>query len=241
MLIWKYKSFGGWQTQLYKRNLSSIGSVYIETEPYGVVRMKFLIQGNNIAVTDAIHDYVEQKLEKAVKHYQNLATKVDVHLSVARNARIPDKHKAEVTVYANGAVIRAQEGSENLYASIDLVADKISSQLRKYKERQVDQKTHGTAKTSEVVQDKPIEENLIGDRVPELPPEVVRMKYFAMPPMSIEEALDQLHVIDHDFYMFYNRDTEQINVIYQRNHGGYGVIQPRTANGNGATWLLTPN
>jgi putative sigma-54 modulation protein len=154
-----------------------------------------------------------------------------VHLSVARNARIADKHKAEVTVYANGAVIRAQEGSENLYASIDLVADKIAGQLRKYKERQVDKKTHAQVKIPTSVQDKPIEESLIGDREAELPPDVLRMKYFAMPPMSIEEALAQLQVIDHDFYMFRNRDTQEINVIYQRNHGGYGVIQPLNGNG----------
>jgi putative sigma-54 modulation protein len=195
--------------------------------------MKLLIQGNNITVTDAIHDYVQQKLEKAVKHFQTMTTKVDVHLSVARNARIQDKHKAEVTVYANGTVIRAQEGSENLYASIDLVSDKIARQLRKYKERKLDQKTHAVVKTTEVVEGETVTEDLIGDRAPELPSEVVRMKYFAMPPMSIEEALEQLQLVDHDFYMFRNRDTDEINVIYIRNHGGYGVIQPRDVNTNG--------
>jgi putative sigma-54 modulation protein len=195
--------------------------------------MKLLIQGNNITVTEAIHDYVEQKLEKAVKHFQGITSKVDVHLSVARNPRIADKHKAEVTVYANGAVIRAQEGSENLYASIDLVADKISRQLRKYKERLLDKKTQVTAKVGEVLEEKPITTTLIGDRAPELPQEVVRMKYFAMPPMSVDEALEQLQLVDHDFYMFRNRDTNEINVIYIRNHGGYGVIQPHNANGNG--------
>ncbi|MEB3193438.1 MAG: ribosome-associated translation inhibitor RaiA [Snowella sp.] len=188
--------------------------------------MKLLIQGNNITVTDAIHDYVEEKLEKAVKHFQGITTKVDVHLSVARNARITDKHKAEVTVYANGAVIRAQEGSENLYASIDLVSDKISRQLRKYKERLVD-KSQSHIKTSEIVEDKPVSPDLIGDRTPELPSEVVRMKYFSMPPMTIDEALNQLQLVDHDFYMFRNQETDEINVIYMRNHGGYGVIQPR--------------
>ena len=108
--------------------------------------MKLLIQGNNIEVTDSIHDYVEEKLEKAVKHFQNLASKVDVHLSVARNARISNKHKAEVTVYANGTIIRAQEDSESLYASIDLVSDKITRQLRKYKERNLDKKIHPVEK-----------------------------------------------------------------------------------------------
>lgn len=199
--------------------------------------MKLLIQGNNITVTDAIHDYVEQKLEKAVRHFQNMTTKVDVHLSVARNARINNKHKAEVTVYANGTIIRAQEGSENLYASIDMVSDKIARQLRKYKEKHLYKKTHAQVKTSDLVEEAPVGEDLVGDRAPELPEEVVRVKYFAMPPMSVEEALEQLQLVDHDFYMFRNKDTNEINVIYIRNHGGYGVIQPRLGNdernGNG--------
>ncbi|WP_017305403.1 ribosome hibernation-promoting factor, HPF/YfiA family [Spirulina subsalsa] len=195
--------------------------------------MKLLIQGNNIAVTEAIHNYVKEKLEKAVRHFQNITTKVDVHLSVARNPRISNSHKAEVTVYANGTVIRAQESSEDLYASIDLVADKIARQLRKYKEKHLFKKVHAQVKTGEVIEEKPVDENLIGDRQPELPPEVVRMKYFAMPPMSVEDALDQLQIIDHDFYVFRNSDSDEINVIYIRNHGGYGLIVPRNGNGNG--------
>ena len=193
--------------------------------------MKLLIQGNNIDVTESINDYVKQKLEKAVKHYQTFTTKVDVHLSVAKNARITDKHKAEVTVYANGTVIRAQEGSENLYASIDLVSDKISRQLRKYKEKVSNHKPQSSAKLPE----KEVSEDLIGDRQAELPPEVIRMKYFAMPSMSIEEAKHQLELVDHDFYMFRNQETEEINVIYMRNHGGFGIIQPREANENDHT------
>ena len=197
--------------------------------------MKLLIQGNNIDVTESINDYVKQKLEKALKHYQTFTTKVDVHLSVAKNARINDKHKAEVTVYANGTVIRAQEGSENLYASIDLVSDKIARQLRKYKEKVSNHKPQSSAKLPEVLPEKEVSEDLIGDRQAELPPEVIRMKYFAMPSMSIEEAKHQLELVDHDFYMFRNQETEEINVIYMRNHGGFGVIQPREANENDNT------
>ena len=190
--------------------------------------MKLLIQGNNIAVTESIHDYVEQKLEKAVKHFQNITSKVDVHLSVARNSRIERKHKAEVTVFANGTVIRAQEGSDNLYASIDMVADKIARQLRKYKEKHLAKKTHAHIRQEEIIEDGVVEtEELGSDRAPELPAEVVRSKYFAMPPMTTQEALEQLQLVDHDFYMFQNSDTGEINVIYSRNHGGYGVIQPR--------------
>lgn len=205
--------------------------------------MKLVIQGKNIEVTDAIREYVHQKIEKAVNHFQNLTTEVDVHLSVARNPRINPKQAAEVTIYANGSVIRAEESSENLYASIDLVADKIARQLRKYKEKRQDKKTNAQSKTSFETAEQPVVSDLIGDRSPELPTEVVRTKYFAMPPMTIEEALEQLQLVGHDFYMFCNAETGEINVIYERNHGGYGVIQPRNGNGhaNGKNGKATHN
>lgn len=192
--------------------------------------MKLVIHGKNIEITDAIREYVHQKLEKATSHYLNVTNEIDIHLSVARNPRINEKQIAEVTVYANGTVIRAEEGSESLYASIDLVADKIARKLRKYKEKRLDKKTH--TKTVEVVEQEPVSQDLIGDRTAELPGEVVRTKYFAMPPMTLDEALEQLQLVDHDFYMFRNVKTNEINVIYERNHGGYGVIQPRNGNGH---------
>ena len=192
--------------------------------------MKLVIQGKNIEITDSIREYVNQKIEKAITHFQSMITEVDVHLSVARNPRINSKQVAEVTIYVNGAVVRAEEGSENLYASIDLVADKISRQLRKYKEKRYD-KHHAPLKTAEVLSDQPVMTELPTDRTPELVDRVVRTKYFAMPPMTVQEALDHLELIDHDFYVFCNAETGEINVVYERNHGGFGVIQPRRANG----------
>ena len=192
--------------------------------------MKLVIQGKNIEITDAIREYVHQKIEKAVNHFQNLTTEVDVHLSVARNPRINPKQTAEVTIYANGAVVRAEESSENLYASIDLVSDKIARQLRKYKEKR-QAKAH-TPKAAEILNEQPIVSSLLSTRTAELPSSVVRTKYFAMPPMTVQEALEQLELVDHDFYMFRNVETGEINVIYERNHGGFGVIQPRNGNGH---------
>ncbi len=193
--------------------------------------MKLVIHGKNIEITDAIREYVHQKIEKAVSHFQNITNQVDVHLSVARNPRISTKQAAEVTIYANGSVIRAEESSESLYASIDLVADKIARQLRKYKEKRQDHKTQPIS-TNEVVAPETVAADLIGDRIAELPEEVVRTKYFSMPPMTLAEAQEQLQLVGHDFYMFHNAESGEINVIYERNHGGYGVIQPRN-NGNG--------
>lgn len=199
--------------------------------------MKLVIQGKNIDITDGIRSYVNQKIEKAVSHFQTWTTEVDVHLSVAKNPRINPKQTAEVTIYANGTVIRAEESSENLYASIDLVANKIARQLRKYKERRFDKKGSQPVKEGLLNgnRDPGLVEDLVGDRQPELPKNVVRSKYFAMHPMTVEDALDQLELVDHDFYVFCNSETGQINVLYERNHGGYGVIQPRQPNGSGQT------
>jgi putative sigma-54 modulation protein len=193
--------------------------------------MKLVIQGKNIDITDAIHEYVHQKIEKAVSHFQNFTTEVDVHLSVARNPRINPKQTAEVTIYMSGAVVRAEESSENLYASIDLVANKIARQLRKYKEK-TQGKQRTSVKASEVLPERNVSTILPEDRSVELPSQVVRSKYFAMPPMTVEDALEQLQLIDHDFYMFRNADTNEINVIYERNHGGFGLLQPRNNNGH---------
>jgi len=195
--------------------------------------MKLVIQGKNIEVTEAIREYVEQKIDKAVSHFQALTTEVDVHLSVARNPRIASSQAAEVTVYANGSVIRAEEKSENLYASIDLVADKIARKLRKFKERKSDRTA---AKTSVAVVEQPPIAIPNSNRVVELPTQVVRNKYFAMPAMNVDEALEHLELIDHDFYVFRNAATGEINVVYERNHGGYGVIQPHDVKKH---WVIT--
>jgi putative sigma-54 modulation protein len=195
--------------------------------------MKLVIQGKNIEITDAIRNYVSQKIEKSISHYKNLINEVDVNLSVARNPRISPNQSAEVTIYVSRSVVRAEESSDSLYASIDLVTDKISRQLRRYKEkrRNLD---HVSVRATEVESELPVATTditeVLTQKAPQLPTEVVRTKYFAMPPMTVEEALEQLELVDHDFYMFCNAETGQINVIYERNHGGYGIIQPRPAN-----------
>jgi len=193
--------------------------------------MKLLIHGRNLEVTPAIRDYTEEKLTRAISHFDGMVKEADVHLSVARNPRVPQQ-TAEVTVFANGTVIRAQERSENLYASIDLVASKLSRQLNRFKER-VHERSHGpvhrSARDEEAgaVALPPPGSTLTEGLQPEVPQRGVRRKYFAMPPMGLEEALHQLELIDHDFYVFREAETGQIQVVYHRNHGGFGVIQSR--------------
>ena len=195
--------------------------------------MKLLIHGRNLEITPALRTYTQTKLERAVHHFGDVVREADVHLSVARNPRVPQQ-TAELTVFANGTVIRAQERSENLYASIDLAAGKLCRQLRRWKDRHSDHHhSHGhrasvTPGTEDVSAESQVDESLLEGREAELPNPGVRRKYFAMPPMSLDEARRQLDLIDHDFYLFRERDSDELQVIYRRNHGGYGVIQART-------------
>ena len=194
--------------------------------------MKLLIHGRNLEITPALRDYTQSKLERATSHFGDAVREADVHLSVARNPRVPQQ-TAEVTVFANGTVIRAQERSENLYASIDLAAGKLARQLRRWKERHSDHHhSHGhsashTPSTDVVNDESPVEASLLQGREAELPNPGIRRKYFSMPPMGLDEARRQLDLIDHDFYLFREKESNQLQVIYRRNHGGYGVIQAR--------------
>ncbi len=192
--------------------------------------MKLLIHGRNLELTSALREYTQSKIERAIHHYQDMVKEADVHLSVARNPRVPQQ-TAEVTVFASGTVIRAQERSENLYASIDLVASKLCRQLRRYKERHSSHHTSNhKLRTDENDSVEVTNENnlpLTERKEVHLPNPGVRRKYFSMPPMKVEEAMHQLDLIDHDFYLFKDSETGDLQVIYKRNHGGYGVIQAR--------------
>ncbi len=194
--------------------------------------MKLLIHGRNLEITPALREYTQSKLERAIQHFEEMVKEADVHLSVAKNPRVP-LQTAEITVFANGTVIRAQERSENLYASIDLVASKLCRQLRRYKDRQTDHHhSHGhsasvTPTTKEVINESSIDGSLLDGKEAQLPNPGIRRKYFSMKPMSIDEARHQLDLIDHDFYLFKDKETMELQVIYKRNHGGYGVIQAK--------------
>ena len=194
--------------------------------------MKLLIHGRNLELTPALREYTKSKIEKAISHFSEMVKEADVHLSVAKNPRVPQQ-TAEVTVFANGTVIRAQERSQNLYASIDLVANKLCRQLRRYKERHSDHHhSHGDSASltpieQEDLENTSIKASLLEGKEPKIPPQGVRRKYFSMHPMNIEEAQHQLDLIDHDFYVFKESTSGQLQVIYRRKHGGYGVIQSK--------------
>ena len=194
--------------------------------------MKILIHGKNLELTGALKEYTEAKIEKATHHYKDIVKEADIHLSIEKNPRVSFQ-TAEVTIFANGTVIRAEEKTENLYSSIDLVSNKLCRKLRKYKERN-NKATHNNQfknKESfplETTESKFLDEALLKEGIEaSLPEPSIKNKYFEMNPISSEEARKQLDLIDHDFYVFRNKKNNELQVIYKRNHGGYGLIQSK--------------
>ena len=194
--------------------------------------MKILIHGKNLELTGALKEYTEAKIEKATHHYKDIVKEADIHLSIEKNPRVSFQ-TAEVTIFANGTVIRAEEKTENLYSSIDLVSNKLCRKLRKYKERNKKTIHNNQFKNKEsfpieTTESKFFDEALLKEGIEaSLPEPSIKNKYFEMNPISSEEARKQLDLIDHDFYVFRNKKNNELQVIYKRNHGGYGLIQSK--------------
>ncbi len=194
--------------------------------------MKILIHGKNLELTGALKEYTEAKIEKATHHYKDIVKEADIHLSIEKNPRVSFQ-TAEVTIFANGTVIRAEEKTENLYSSIDLVSNKLCRKLRKYKERNNKTIHINQFKNKESFQIETTESNFLDEALlkegieASLPEPSIKNKYFEMNPISSEEARKQLDLIDHDFYVFRNKKNNELQVIYKRNHGGYGLIQSK--------------
>ena len=199
--------------------------------------MNVVVTGRNIDLTPALKDYLLDKLARSQKHFDH-SLNVTALLSVAKNPSVAESQTAEVTIKLNGAVIRGEESTENMYASIDLVADKIERQLRKYKTRYYQK---GGVKTRDFSVD-PSDMDDDMDAAPDFDattpatatavaddgakPKIVRSKRFPLKPMSAEEACKHMDLLGHDFFMFINSDTTQVNTVYHRRDGNYGLIEP---------------
>jgi len=194
--------------------------------------MKILIHGKNLELTGTLKEYTEAKIEKATHHYKDIVKEADIHLSIEKNPRVSFQ-TAEVTIFANGTVIRAEEKTENLYSSIDLVSNKLCRKLRKYKERNNKTIHNKQFKNKDSLPIESMESNFLDKTLfkegteASLPEPFIKNKYFEMTPISSDQARKQLELIDHDFYVFRNKKNNELQVLYKRNHGGYGLIQSK--------------
>ncbi|RZT00727.1 ribosome hibernation-promoting factor, HPF/YfiA family [Cuneatibacter caecimuris] len=174
--------------------------------------MRFIITGRNIEVTEGLRNAVQEKIGK-LEHYFTPDTEIHVTLSVEK-----DRQKIEVTIPLKGTIIRSEQTSTDMYVSIDLVEEIIERQLRRYKTRIVDKKQAGSETDfSQAYMDADYEDEGI---------KIVRTKRFGIKPMDPEEACVQMELLGHSFYVFFNADTEEVNVVYKRKNNTYGLIEP---------------
>lgn len=182
--------------------------------------MNVNIRGENIEMTDALRNYVEKKIGKLERYFDTpLNTDVNVTMSVFRGEQI-----VEVTIPLKGVLLRAEERSEDMYASIDVVVDKLERQIRKYKTK-VNRKFRQDGSIRALINEN-VESTLNEDVEEEEEFQIVRTKRFPMKPMDPEEAILQMNLLGHNFFVFSNMDTDEINVVYKRNDGKYGLIEP---------------
>ncbi len=184
--------------------------------------MNFTVKGRNITVTEALRSYAEEKLVKLGRNL-NSASRLELELFCERNPRIEDNQVAEATIFTKGPVLRARSASGDMYASIDLVADKLDRQVKKYRSKLVshDARVRGSL--------PPDPGGGFGDEEEEDDggPRIVKTKQFSIKPMSAEEAALQMELIGHDFFVFRNAESNDTNVIYRRRDGNYGLIEPK--------------
>lgn len=174
--------------------------------------MKMTIRGkSNFEVTEALKEYVQKRLGKINKYF-DVNTEAQVVLATLRGL-----HTVEVTVGINGMILRAEETTGDMYASVDLVGDKLERQIDKYKTR-INRKPRQAGGLKALTELPPVTE--------ETELQLVKTKRFPVKPMPVEEAILQMNLLGHDFFVFANADSDQVNVVYRRRDGNYGLIEP---------------
>ena len=180
--------------------------------------MQFQVKGRNLEVSDAIRSYAESKLSKLERQLTD--PRIELELAVERNPSITQNHVAEATVWTNGPVLRAREASGDMRASIDQLVAKLERQIRRYRTRGRDRRRRAARALGPAP-------DTIGVMTEGDESQIVKTKQFALNPMNAEEAVLQLELVGHDFFVFKNADSGDVNVVYRRHDGGYGLIEPQ--------------
>ena len=180
--------------------------------------MRVIVKGRHMSVSPALQEYAQEKIGKVAKIVDYMLKEAEVELYVEKNPAIENNQVAEVTVFTKGPVIRAKEASTDMFAAIDMASDKLHKQVRRYKGKLVDR--HSSRRNQ-----KP-EATLPPELVEEPEREIVKRKAVAVKPMTADEAILQLELLGHDFFVFTSVETEDVNVLYRRDDGDYGLIEP---------------
>ena len=178
--------------------------------------MELKITGKNVELSPAVHSYIKRKLGKLDRHLTNIMeSKVEVS---EEKTKSPQHHfVVQVTVNSNGTLLRGEDRGENLYTAIDKVKEVVERQIERYKGKMYNKDRDSSLIRNELSQTIETEEPL---------ERVTKVKRFAVKPMSAAEAIDQMELLGHDFFLFFNAETEELNLLYRRKDGNYGLIEP---------------
>ena len=190
--------------------------------------MQVQVRGKGVVVTDALRDYAQRKVNKLTNHFSNL------NAAMVTESIQGKQHRVEVQLEGDGITLRGEDHGEDMYAAIDRVVDKLERRMRKFTARSAASRNghghhhHHYGHKGEVVSPRTAPVEVTGEDFEEEPEtgRIVRHKRFAIKPIHPGEAVDQMELLSHDFFVFENAETGQVNVLYRREDGNYGILEP---------------
>jgi len=178
--------------------------------------MQVLINGRNLQVTDTLREYIESKVSR-LERYLSSIDEARVDLSRQKHKNLGDRHKVQLTLRSGGTILRAEDQSSDVRTSVDAVLDKMSRQIERYKGKHWRSRNRASREETSFEEAEPMESDL------------VRVKRFRTRPMDVDEAIEQMELLSHDFFIFYSADEKEYCVVYRRRDGGYGLLVPEMA------------
>jgi putative sigma-54 modulation protein len=187
------------------------------------MKMNMVVRGRNINITPRLEEYVDKKVGK-LDRYLPTIDEARMELAVEETRSAQHSQIAQLTVRSRGRILRAEERDQDIFAAIDAVTEKMQRQITRYKDR-----LHGAERGAESVRTPELEPLLETEFEEEPLGAIVRTKKFPVTPMNAEEAIEQMELLGHDFFVFFNSEVNGINVLYRRKIGDYGLLQPELA------------
>ena len=181
--------------------------------------MNLTVHGRNVEITDRVQGYVDKKIGR-LERFMPQIREAKAELVRTETRAASDRYTAQLTIWAGGQILRAEESSEDLFASIDAIVDKMYRQIERFKGRRFKSKRREAAAAAAAA-------DLSATQLPEETTAIVRKKQFVAEPMVPEEAVEQMQLLGHDFFVFFNVETRALNIVYGRRDGQYGLLQPR--------------
>ncbi len=182
--------------------------------------MLLVVKGKNMEISDRLRKFVEDKISRLERVLPDVA-EAEVEMSSAKTKSTDSRYAVQITLKVNGTIIRGERSAGDTYSAMDAALDKIDRQIARYRTKRVGSYAREAAEAKSL----PEEDEFIGP-AEEGEGRLVRVKRFAMKPMGIEEALMQMQLLGHDFFVFYNSETETVSVVYKRDDGNFGLIEP---------------